>query len=530
MVILGAVIMSLALGGLIFYVTMRRDIFDARLAAAHSIGYVVSFLVLAVAYYFLAYFVSAQLHRIGLDAAGINLAYTMLALPLAFMFRPIRLLVDVCVEKVFLRNTYTTETFYRSVSDVLASTTDLRGLLRKVAVVVGGALGVSQVFFFVRHDGGLRYVSAGTPKHPLLSPANVEVFDTYSKERIDEVIIAKLLAHKHADLHQVLTQHHIAIALPLRRKNTIFGYLLLGERLSRGYSGRDVRLLKGLASELTIAIQYALAVQEVKDLNTHLQQRVAEATRELKVSNTRLRHLDTTKDEFLSMASHQLRTPLTSVKGYLSMVLEGDVGEITDAQRQLLSEAFVSSERMVHLIHDFLNVSRLQTGKFMLEKSPTDIAKLVRDEVDSLQHIASKRSMKLVLHVSGEFPLLMIDAGKLRQVVMNYIDNALFYSLDADTPITVMLARVDDTVELRVIDSGIGVPKAEQHQLFGRFFRAGNARKQRPDGTGVGLYLAKKVITEHGGEVIFLSEEGKGSTFGFRLPVSQLLAAKDEPQ
>ena len=167
-----------------------------------------------------------------------------------------------------------------------------------------------------------------------------------------------------------MTSHRIALLMPLMREDTVLGYLALGDNQgSGGYTNRDIKVLGTISDELLIAIQNALSVQEVRDINANLQQRIDSATTELRTSNARLRRLDAAKDEFLSMASHQLRTPLTSVKGYLSMVLEGDVGRISKTQRELLSEAFTSSERMVHLIHDFLNVSRLQTGKFALVAS-----------------------------------------------------------------------------------------------------------------------------------------------------------------
>lgn len=111
-----------------------------------------------------------------------------------------------------------------------------------------------------------------------------------------------------------------------------------------------------------------------------------------------------------------------------------------------------------------------------------------------------------------------LDEGKIRQVVMNYADNAIYYSHENST-ITVSLSVENDEVLFTVKDTGIGVPKAEQEKLFAKFYRAANARVQRPDGTGVGIYLAKKVIDAHGGKIVFESTEGKGSTFGFRLPL-----------
>jgi signal transduction histidine kinase len=163
----------------------------------------------------------------------------------------------------------------------------------------------------------------------------------------------------------------------------------------------------------------------------------------------------------------------------------------------------------------------------MLELHPFDLVKLVAEEVKSLERTAETRNMRLEFTKNIDSLMLTIDENKIRQVVMNFIDNALFYSHD-DSVITIDLKQVGDQVEVRVIDTGIGVPKGEQSQLFSKFYRASNARKQRPDGTGVGIFLAKKVITEHGGTVIFTSEEGKGSTFGFTLPIKKLAVDSDE--
>jgi signal transduction histidine kinase len=200
------------------------------------------------------------------------------------------------------------------------------------------------------------------------------------------------------------------------------------------------------------------------------------------------------------------------------MLIEGDVGKISADQKQLLNEVFISSERMVRLIGDFLNVSRLQTGKFVIEKHPVDLALLVQRELDGLTQNATARGMKFIYKKPKNIPILNLDENKIQQVIMNFSDNAIYYSKDK-AKITVTLKKVPGYVEFKVIDTGIGVPKAEQPHLFNKFFRATNARRARPDGTGVGLFLAKKVIDDHGGKILFESKEGKGSTFGFRLPL-----------
>ena len=253
-------------------------------------------------------------------------------------------------------------------------------------------------------------------------------------------------------------------------------------------------------------------------MNKSLQRKIDEATKELRFSNRQLQRLDEAKNEFISMASHQLRTPLTSIKGYLDMMLEGDLGKITPTQRAVLREAFSSSERMVRLINDFLNVSRLQTGKFNIDKQKIDIAQILRDEVALLKVVADQRSVEMDLKIDKKVPLITADSEKIRQVMLNMIDNAIYYS-NPHKKVIISLKNSNGAIEFTVKDSGIGVPKSEQANLFGKFFRGTNARKKRPDGTGVGLFLARKVILSHDGEMIFESEEGKGSTFGFKLPV-----------
>jgi len=324
-----------------------------------------------------------------------------------------------------------------------------------------------------------------------------------------------------------MTSHRIELVLPLFQEGRAIGFFFLGETKASRYTTRDIKVLNAVSNELVIAIRNALAVQEIREFNVTLKQKVANATEELRSSNRALKRLDKAKDEFVSVASHQLRTPLTSVKGYISMVMEGDAGKVSAAQKQLLGEAFNSSERMVSLINDFLNVSRIQTGKFMIDKHPVDLAKLVDQEVNSLRANAATRGIKLAYDMPKNAPLFNLDEGKIRQVVMNFIDNAIYYSHE-DTTIVVKFSIGDTEAKLTIKDNGIGVPKDEQAELFTKFYRASNAKKQRPDGTGVGLYLAKKIILDHDGKLIFESAQDKGSTFGFSLPIKPILVASSD--
>jgi signal transduction histidine kinase len=268
---------------------------------------------------------------------------------------------------------------------------------------------------------------------------------------------------------------------------------------------------KSLISGFTDIV--GLAVQ-----NARLHTSVRETARELETANQHLKELDEAKDEFISMASHQLRTPLTTIKGYLSMLLEGDAGKLNKSQRQFVDQAFVGSQRMVYLISDMLNVSRISTGKLTIDKKELDLVDLLQSEIYQLRQQAETREVTLTFHPPEDSHIQFRgDEGKIRQVIMNFVDNAIYYAPKGN--VDVYLEKTDGDVEVRVVDDGIGVAEEAQKQLFTKFFRAENARQVRPDGTGLGLYMAKQVIEAQGGEILFESTEGAGSMFGFRFPL-----------
>lgn len=506
------------------YAIVYNRLFDIKLAVVRTLAYGLSLLAMAGIYFGLVYVASWTVLRNVASSVSSNPINILLALALAFMFQPIKTFFDKTTNQIFFHDRYNSEDFYARLSEVLTTTTELKRLLERAAIEVANTMKAEQAFFVVLREGS-KSVIAGTPQYSGLPTKDIEYLVTHNEQFTTNVIVTELLA-SNTHLYRLLSSHKIAILLPLKHQTAIVGYLALGEHQAASYTSRDIKTLTTVSDELVIAIENSLSVQEVKDVNVHLEQRIEMATAELRTTNARLKRLDAAKDEFLSMASHQLRTPLTSIKGYLSMMVEGDLGKLNDMQKKVALEAFASSERMVHLIHDFLNVSRLQTGKFALEKGSYDLAALVKDEVASLKRVAEIRSLTLNCTSNTKKVVFEFDDMKIRQVVMNFIDNAIFYS-PKGTAIEVVLTKSNGMIEFVVKDQGIGVPKAEQAQLFSKFFRATNARQQRPDGTGVGIFLAKKIILAHGGEMIFKSKEGRGSTFGFRLPLKQPKTVSD---
>lgn len=513
----------LTLTVLVSYAIVKHQLFDIRTAAVRTLAYTLSLLVMSAIYFGLAYLVSVTIFH-GASTTGVSMSpvNVVLALMLAFIFQPIKLFFDRVTNRIFYRDRYDTDDFITRLGDVLTSTTQLKQLLKTASNEIASTLKASSVSFVVyRADQGSDVVT-NLPKAELMTSNEYDHIQQLVDD-IDQPLLAidelaqgrERQSGAHGKTVAWLQKRHVSLILSLGK----LGYVILGEQKGSGYTRRDVKTLETIRDELVIAIQNARSVQEIREINTHLEQRVETATKELRRTNDKLRKIDETKDEFVSMASHQLRTPLTSIKGYISMLLDGDAGEMTEQQQKLLKEAFSSSERMVRLIGDFLNVSRLQTGKFIIERKPTNLAELVQGEVDAITSLAATRSIQLSYKGPKQFPTMQLDEDKIQQVVMNFIDNAIYYSRPNST-IAVHLRKDEKFAMLEVHDHGIGVPKEALEKLFTKFFRAENARRQRPDGTGVGLYLAKRVIQGHGGELIVESTEGKGSVFGFRLPLS----------
>lgn len=504
----------------LYYSVVKYRLFDIRIAVVRTGAYALSLVTLAAVYYVLAYLTSNLLFNDpNLSKTILSPLSIVLALVLAFIFQPVKRFFDKVTNRVFYKGNYNIDEFMSELNQILSFSTDLRDMLRRAAIQIGKTLKSEQAFFFVNTFNG-RHASAGTTGHEQMPASDAEVLFKYASTQ-EGVAVASLLEEVDP-IFRLMKSHKVEIALSLDKSGQMVGLLCLGEHAASGYTNRDIKTLKVISDELVIAIENALSVEKIRDLNSGLQQRIHDATKELRASNLQLQRLDRAKDEFVSMASHQLRTPLTSVKGYISMVLEGDVGKISPTQKKLLSEAFSSSERMVHLINDFLNVSRLQTGRFLIEKTPVDLNEVVRQELRSLETSAKLRGLSIVYSPPrNSIPMLLLDDSKIRQVIMNYVDNSIFYSPEK-TKIHVALKLQGDRIIFTVKDSGMGVPRAERSQLFTKFYRASNARKQRPDGTGVGLFLAKKVIDAHKGKIIFESTEGKGSTFGFELSLHEV--------
>lgn len=503
------------------YAIVKHKLFDLRLVVARTFGYILSVSVLGFVYAVTAF---TLVDRFLFNGSVVNrnqqFIYVILAILVSTTLQPIKMYFNKLTNRLFYRDAYDTKLILGQVSSVILGSVDSQKLQRGALNALYDALKPTYTAFLLVSKNKKLQQSDTVGFSKKLN--DIDELSASLKNINKNIIVSDELEENDDLLGSSLRREDIIIVSPLLTKDELIGYLILGPKKSGNvYNSQDVGLLSLASNELAVALQNSQRFEEIQIFNKTLQDKVTEATRELKVTNRKLVHLDEAKDEFISMASHQLRTPLTSIKGYLSMVVEGDLGPIKPKQEKVLQDAFGSSQRMAYLIADFLNVSRIKTGKFMIEKHEVDLPQIVQEEIRQLEEMAESRDLKLIYEKPGVFPRVKLDENKTRQVMMNMVDNAIYYTPSGGA-ITIQLYALADEIIFKVIDTGIGVPKKEQHKLFTKFFRAGNARKARPDGTGLGLFMAQKVVVEQGGAVIFESTEGKGSTFGFRFPLKKI--------
>lgn len=242
---------------------------------------------------------------------------------------------------------------------------------------------------------------------------------------------------------------------------------------------------------------------------------------------TKEKEIDKAKTEFVSLASHQLRTPLSTVSWYSEMLLAGDAGEVTINQRKYLEEIYNGNLRMVELVNTLLDVSRIELGTFMVESKPTDIVKLVQGVAGEQKLQISTKNIKFSLSFGDNTPLIQADPKLLRMVIQNILTNAIKYTQDGGkVKLSILLDKIKSNICIKVSDTGYGIPKDQQNKIFSKFFRADNVVGKDTEGTGLGLYIAKSIVEQAKGDIWFESEEKKGTTFFVTLPLKEIRKRK----
>ncbi|MDD5110062.1 MAG: ATP-binding protein [Patescibacteria group bacterium] len=458
-------------------------------------------------------------------------------------YQPLHTIIERATNAFLYKKSYDPDVLISKINQIASSTLDFNHLLKSICVTlveafhsekIGVVLLDKKEKLYVAYESGFAQgvtvkLTRGSEKIMLeqfrRTPETLVVEEMKTQyengENVSKVVSPKLLTALH--------QEDVAVIVPLRLKDKLIGVVAIGTKKSGElYGTRDLRVLKLVSGQIAVSIENARLYDEQKRFAIVLKDEVEKATRELRAANLELKRLDASKSEFISIASHQLRTPLTIIKGFISMINEQAFGKVPPLIGKQLAKVYEANERLIGLVEDLLNISRIESGRQSYTWQSTDLFKLASEVVENIKSQAEQKGLRLILEKpEGRFPKPVADGDKLHEVMMNFVDNAIKYTATGEIHVQ-MATTPPGMITFVVRDSGMGLSRDTILNLFKKFSRGKGSALVHTEGTGLGLYVAKKIIDVHEGKIWAESRgEGKGSTFAFSVPIA---GPKNRPQ
>jgi len=502
------------------YAILKYRLMDIRLAVKRSTIFSLIVIIITAAYTMSAFLVSLVIFGGVYTLQTQIITGLIVALLVAIGFRPLYEWLKKTTDTFLFKGEYLPQELMADITDVVSRTLDLDVVIDILKNKITHALRIKKLEIIILKEDLLPIASK---KRKSLK----KIINYFKKHK--DVLVLEEMKRKHAEnveseknlsLIDDLEKLKTALIVPLLVKDKLVGiFLLENKRSGDMFTNEDIKTLETIAAQAGIAIENARLYEEMKDFSKTLQKEVERQTKTLKDANIRLKQLDVAKSEFISLASHQLRTPLTIIKGYISMMIEGTWGKVTDNQKEQLNKIYLSNERLIHLVEDLLTVSRIESGRLDFDLEMVSLENVADSVVKEFDQIAKNKKLYLKFIKPKEvLPKIKIDSLKIRQVVQNLIDNALHYTEKGGIRIKLKLKK--DKILFSIKDTGIGISDEEKVVLFEKFSRGEDVGKMHTEGTGLGLYLSVKMVEAHKGKIWVESEgKNKGSTFYFELPL-----------
>ncbi len=306
------------------------------------------------------------------------------------------------------------------------------------------------------------------------------------------------------------------ISVPLRVEGKIIGVLNIESKELNAFEKEDLIYLSALADKAAIAIRNAQLYDKIRNFNTELKTKIEQATQELVNANKELESLNEIKSDFVSTVSHELRTPLTSIQGYVSLVLEGDAGQINSQQKEFLAIVKEESQRLTRLISDLLDISKIESGNMKITLEDFNLSEFVNGYLKEARSITNDKNIKIETEIPKKLIVIKADLDKVKQIFYNIVSNAIKFS-ESGTKLKIRIKENNDNVQIDINDEGIGIAEHDLGKLFGKFQQLDSKMTRKVGGTGLGLAITKHLVEAHGGKIWVNSQLGKGTTFSFTI-------------
>lgn len=503
---------------IITYAIFKHRLMDIRLVAARTVAYSLLVVIISAFYVSATFVVSSYLLGAAV-ALNQTLIYTGLTVLVALSFNRLKIFLEKLTDKIFFRGNYNANQLLSKLSIIMSTNIELEILCKEVLYALINQMKVSRGAFVILGEGVASVydtIDIGFPAKLTISYDKISPFFPFA-----ETIVFDELEENH--LKALLRQSDLSVAKTLMVKNQVTGVLLLGEKSSGGvFSQQDLKVLEILAPGVAVAIQNSLSYDKIKQFNLILSTEVKKATSDLQEVNQRLKESDKIKDDFVSVVSHELRTPMTAIRSYAWMALHKSDISLSEKLERYLIRVLISTERLINLVNDMLNISRIESGRIEINPEPVDLIKLIKDIVDEVYYSKSTEKNIQFYILEKPVPKVLADPERLREVLLNLVGNSLKFT-PGGGKIVFDFFSDGITVEVSVKDTGIGISKEDSGRLFQKFGRLDNSyiATASSGGTGLGLYISKSLILLMHGRIWAQSEgSGKGTTFTIALPVA----------
>jgi signal transduction histidine kinase len=492
---------SLFLVAFLSYAIIKHRFLDIRVLIFRSVVYLC--ILLSICFLYSAGFMLISYFFFGRNLGQVSfqqaLIFTLLA---SLLFQPLKNFFEVHTERLFFAGRYNPSLVLKEMSSTLSASIVLDELEQKTADQLKQLMGIKEVLLYI-------------PVQGKNEPLNNLLISLYSEKKqihiFDELEESKQKNFLRKNMWEV-------VCVFRTNKKRIAG-LFLGEKQNgQSYSVEDIEILQILTPQLSLAVDHALSYKHIANFNQQLKEEVSLATTELRQANSRLQDLDRLKNEFVSIASHELRTPMTAIKNSLWLALFSSNESFSTSTKKYLKTAYNSTERLLRLVQDILTVSKIEANNFTLKPKKVDIKKLISNVMMENEALQKKKKISLQLSEISAYTLF-IDAEKIHLVLQNILGNAIKFTPSKGV-IRLTSTVLENTYILSISDTGPGISEDDMCKLFEKFSRIEKSYAKTPEsGTGLGLYISQQIMKMHQGKIEVTSQIKKGTTFSLHFPL-----------
>lgn len=457
---------------------------------------------------------------------------TIAALIITFVDEYITAIVGKIIQKYIFKRTKSIAQEIRDLQEKIATALTLQELFSQIQTTLKEVIQTKEIHIIIKPtDQNLPEIASERLRSRDIYDAYNDAQEIFKNDQsiyVNEEIQGELNEQtlqpaRRVQLNRIsslMDKLQVAVLVPIHHKDMPVDLLALADKKNQqSFTIQDINLLDSLRIQLAIVIENILLYEQERQFNNRLKKQVDDATKELRDAYQQLKSVDKMKDYIIDISSHELRTPATIIKSYLWMVIQGKRGPISTEQKDALQKAFQSNERLIQLISDMLDVSRIEDGRMALNQKSFDIVASLKRIVDELTIKASEKKLTLKLAPKIKKSLNFVgDQEKVEEIVINLTSNAIKYTNHGG--VTVGITDTPTNIQIRVSDTGVGIPEEDMSKLFTKFYRTEQTLVHVPTagGTGLGLFITRSLVRLMGGTIDVVSKVNKGSTFTVNLP------------